>query len=108
MADNSITMQDFLLKNQGITYFCFESVTHRLILRFDTAESMLELNSINVNDDHKQNLVIAGDTVNFLMIEHIEDTDTVVIVEPKELKEIIHFKYSSYFKYNPVYNAEKK
>jgi hypothetical protein len=104
--NNSITMQDFLLKNQGITYFSFESITHRLILRFDSAESLLELNSININDDHKQTFVIAGDTVKYLMIEHREDTNTVIIVDPKELKEIIHFKYVSYFKYNPVRNSE--
>lgn len=95
MANSSITMQDFKRDNQSITYFCFESVTHRLILRFDTAESLIELHSININDDHKQNFAIGGDKVNYLMIEHKEDSNTVIIVEPKELKEIIHFKYAS-------------
>ena len=32
----------------------------------------------------------AGDALKFLMIEHDEYNNTVMIVEPKDLKEIIH------------------
>jgi len=37
------------------------------------------------------------------MIEHDEDNNTVMIVEPKDLKEIIHFRYLRYFTYDPNY-----
>ncbi|WP_148685369.1 hypothetical protein [Candidatus Nitrosocosmicus hydrocola] len=105
MVDNPISMQDFILNNKGITYFCFESLTHRLIIRFDTAEPMLELNSIDIDDNHKQNFLRAGDALKFLMIEHDEDNNTVIILEPKDMKEIIHFRYLSYFKYDPNYTS---
>jgi hypothetical protein len=96
-------MQDFILDNKGITSFCIDALIHKLILRFDTAVPMLKQFSVDIMLIINKSFLRAGDALKFLMIEHDEDNNIVMIVESKDLKEIIHFRYLRYFTYSKLY-----